>query len=79
MINIDAIPLDLPPQPVLRPVITLYEATVVSMPNGSVRLLPHHKGVFRPWARKANDGAAPAAHVRPRAAGVAAGEKGANG
>ena len=52
MINIDAIPLDLPPQPVLRPVITLYEATVVSMPNGSVRPLPHHKGVIRQWARK---------------------------
>ena len=79
MIDIDAIPFDVPLQPVLRPVITLYEATVVSMPNGSVRLLPHHKGVIRQWARKAALVAAPAAHVRPRAAGVAAGEKGANG
>jgi hypothetical protein len=75
MIDIDAIPFALAPQQVLQPVITLYEATVVSMPDGSVRLLPHHKGVFKQWARKANDVAALAAHVRPRAAG----EKGANG
>jgi hypothetical protein len=79
MIDIDAIPFNLAPQPVLQPVITLYEATVVSMPNGSVRLVPHYKGVVRQWAKKANDGAAPAAHVRPRAASGAAGEKGASG
>jgi hypothetical protein len=59
MIDIDAIPLDLPTQPVQQPVITLYEATVVSMSNGSVRLLPHHKGVFRQWARKPDNVATP--------------------
>ncbi|MBE3099904.1 MAG: hypothetical protein IMZ44_22530 [Planctomycetes bacterium] len=40
MIDIDAIPLDLPTQQ--RPVAALYLATVEKMPDGRERVLPHY-------------------------------------
>jgi hypothetical protein len=52
VIDVDAIPLDLPAKPP-RPLGTAYVATVRTFPDGSVAIVPHHVAArdahVRPW------------------------------
>ena len=47
-IDVDAIPFDLTPQR-RRPVVTVHMATVQTLPNGRVRVMPHHRGPVWRW------------------------------
>ena len=47
-IDVDAIPLDLTPQK-RQPVVTVYMATVEALPNGRVKVMPHHRGPAWQW------------------------------
>lgn len=51
MIDIDAIPLDLAVQQAAprQPVVTVYLATVETLPNGRVKVMPHHRGPVWQW------------------------------
>ena len=51
MIDIDAIPLDLAAQQAVprQPVVTVYLATVETLPNGRVKVMPHRKGPVWRW------------------------------
>ena len=69
MIDIDAIPLDLPVQQ--QPIAALYLATVETLPDGRAKVLPHYGEPVWQWFSKR----APTLAHGPR---VAAGEKGAN-
>jgi hypothetical protein len=50
VIDIDAIPLDLPVQ--RQPVAALYLATVETLPDGRVKVMPHYGGPGRKWFGK---------------------------
>ena len=50
MIDIDAIPLDLPAQQ--QPIAMLYVATVETLPDGRVKVLPHYGKPVWQWFGK---------------------------
>ena len=47
-IDVDAIPLELTPQK-RWPVVAVYLATVETLPNGRVKVIPHHRGPLWQW------------------------------
>jgi len=51
VIDIDAIPLDLAVQQATprQPVVTVYMATIETLPNGRVKVMPHHRGPGWKW------------------------------
>ena len=52
-IDVDAIPLDLPVQQAApgQPVMTVYLATVETLPDGRVKVMPHYRGPVWQWCR----------------------------
>ena len=78
MIDIDAIPLDLPQQE-RRPVAALYLATVVTLPGGREVVMPHYGGPVRQWFGKRTPTLAHGPRGRADSKGTSSGQALGNG